>query len=110
VIVTGGGTVTVKVPLLTLPAASVAVTVTVVVPIGNTVPLAFEYVIVGLALKLSVAVAAGYVTTAPLELVALAITFAGTLRTGSMVSRVPILESVTMLDPEACPWARRNPT
>jgi len=59
VIVTGAFTVTVKVPLLTLLAASVAVTVTVVVPTPNTVPLAFEYVITGLAVTLSVAVAAG---------------------------------------------------
>jgi hypothetical protein len=52
-------TVTVNVPVLTLLAPSVAVTVTVVTPIGNVVPLACEYVIVGLAVTLSVAVAAG---------------------------------------------------
>jgi len=51
-------TLTVKVPLLTLLAASVAVTVTVVVPIPNTAPHAFEYAITGLAVTLSVAVAA----------------------------------------------------
>jgi len=51
-------TVTLNVPLLTLLAASVAVTVTVVVPSGNNVPLALEYAITGLALTLSVALAA----------------------------------------------------
>jgi len=48
-----------KVPVLVFPTPSVAVTVTVVLPIGNTSPLAFEYVIVGLTVTLSVAVAAG---------------------------------------------------
>jgi hypothetical protein len=62
-------TVTVNVPVLTFPVPSVAVTVTVVVPIGNVLPLAGEYVIVGVP-KLSVAVAAAYVTVAPLALVA----------------------------------------
>jgi hypothetical protein len=52
-------TLTVNVPLLTLLAASVAVTVTVEVPSGNTVPLAFEYAITGLAVTLSVALATG---------------------------------------------------
>jgi hypothetical protein len=50
-------TVTVNVPVLEF-VPSVAVTVTVVVPIGNTVPLFFEYVIVGFTVTLSVAVAA----------------------------------------------------
>jgi hypothetical protein len=50
--------VTVNDPLLELFASSVAVTVAVVVPSGKTVPLAFEYVIAGLAVTLSVAVAA----------------------------------------------------
>jgi hypothetical protein len=49
----------VNVPVLVLSAASFAVTVTVVVPSGNTVPLACEYVIAGLALTASAAVAAG---------------------------------------------------
>jgi len=94
--VTGALTVTVNVPLLTLLAASVAVTVTPVVPSGNNVPLALEYAITGLALTSSVAVAAEYVTIAPLALVAVAVTFEGNFSTGTVASltvtvNVPLL-------------------
>jgi len=104
----GAFTVTVNVPLLTFPTASVAVTVTVVVPTGNTVPLAGEYVMVGLP-RLSVTLAPPNVTLAPLTDVALALRFP-TLTTGAAVSNTPALESVppctlTMSELQA----RRNP-
>src|SRR5262245_57137804 len=88
-------TVTLKVFVVVLPAASVAVTVTVVVPSGNVVPGCFEYVIVT-AETASVACAAN-VTTAPDALVASFVMSAGTVRSGGVVSRtvtvkVPLLE------------------
>jgi hypothetical protein len=98
-------TVTVNVPLLELFAPSVAVTVTVVVPSGKTVPLAFEYVITGLAVTLSIAVAAEYVTVAPFALVAVVVTLAGNVvNTGAVVSTKPTLDTA-----EPSPRTTRNP-
>ena len=101
-------TVTVNVPPLMFPAASLAVAVTIVTPTANVLPLAGEYVIVGLP-TLSVPLAPLNTTLAPLALVALAVTFAGTLKTGAAVSTTPPLESV-QLEPIDSPRARRNPT
>jgi hypothetical protein len=98
-------TVTVNIPLLELFVPSVAVTVTVVVPSGKTVPLAFEYVITGLAVTLSVAVAAEYVTVAPFALVAVVVMLAGNVvNTGAVVSINPTLDIA-----EPSPRAKRNP-
>jgi hypothetical protein len=79
-------TVTVKLPVPALFAASRAVAVTVVVPSANIVPLGCEYDI-AVTPTASVAVAASYVTTAPAPLVASTVRFAGTLTTGAVVSR-----------------------
>jgi hypothetical protein len=94
-------TVTENVPVAVFPTLSVAVAVTVVVPIGNTVPLAFEYEMVTGLSKLSVAVAAPYTTVAPLSDVALTLTLLGTLNIGAMVSTTPALESAAPLGPRA---------
>jgi hypothetical protein len=101
-------TFTVNVPLLTFPAASVAVAVTVVTPTAKVLPLAGEYVIVGLP-TLSVPLAPLNTTLAPLADVALTLTFPGTLSMGAVVSTTPPLES-DQLEPVDSPRARRNPT
>src|SRR5205823_4208958 len=96
---TGGAvsrTVTLKERLVRLPAASVAVTVTCVSPRGKVAPLLTEYVIAGLGVTASVAVAGGYCTTAPPGPVASTVRSAGTASAGAVVSR-----TVTLNDPVA---------
>ena len=78
-------TVTVKVLLPVLPAASVAEQVTVVVPIAKVEPDGGEQVVVRAPLTASKAEAAK-VTTAPAELVASTVMFDGTVTTGAVVS------------------------
>jgi hypothetical protein len=88
---------------------SVAVTVTVVVPTGKVLPLAGEYVSVGVPPRLSVALAPPNVTLAPLADVALTLTAPGTLTTGGVVSTTLPTESVPLPLPEERPRARRKP-
>jgi hypothetical protein len=75
-----------------LPAASTAVTVTWVVPTGKRLPEAGLEVTVGEAVTASVAVAAGRVTVALLALVACAVTGAGQVSVGGVVSRTTTLK------------------
>jgi hypothetical protein len=89
---------------------SVAVTVTVVVPTAKVLPLAGEYVSVGVPPRLSVALAPPNVTLAPLADVALTFTAPGTLTTGGVVSTTPPPESVPLPLPEDRPRAKRKPT
>jgi hypothetical protein len=101
-------TVTVNVPVAVFPTLSVAVTVTVVFPTANVLPLAGEYVIVGLP-TLSVPLAPLNVTLAPLADVALALTVPGTLTAGAVVSTTPPLDCVPLLELEDRPRAKRKP-
>ena len=105
----GGATVTLKVPVATLPTLSVAVTLTVVVPTGKVLPLAGVYASVGVPPMLSVALAPLNVTLAPLADVALTLTAPGTLTTGGLVSTMPPPESVPLPLPEDRPRAKRKP-
>jgi hypothetical protein len=98
----------VNVPLAVFPKPSVAVAVTVVTPTANVLPLAGEYVIVGLP-TLSVPLAPLNVTFAPLADVALTLMFLGTLSTGAVVSTTPAPESTPPLNPEGRPRAKRKP-
>jgi len=88
----------------------VAVTVTVVVPTGKVLPLAGEYVNVGVPPKLSVALAPPNVTLAPLPDVALTLTAPGTLTTGGVVSTTPPTDCVPLPLPEDRPRAKRKPS
>ncbi len=97
-------TVTVKVADPVLPAVSVAEQVTVVVPSGKVLPDAGVQTGVIEPSTVSVAVAVN-VTTAPAELVASATMFAGTVTTGSVVSRTvtvkvadPVLPAVSVAE------------
>ena len=81
-------TVTEKLLVAVLPAASVAVQVTVVVPGANAAPDAAAHVTVRTPSTASVDVGNVYVTTAPLAPVASTVMFAGTLLiAGGVVSR-----------------------
>jgi hypothetical protein len=101
--------VTLKVPVATFPVLSLAVTVTVVVPTGKVLPLAGEYVSVGVPPRLSVALAPLNVTLAPLADVALTLTAAGTDTTGGVVSTNPPAEIVPVPLPEDRPRTKRKP-
>ena len=87
---------------------AVAVTVTVVLPTANVLPLAGEYVIVGLP-TLSVPLAPLNVTLAPLADVALTLTAPGALTAGAVVSTTPPLDCVPLLELEDRPRAKRKP-
>jgi hypothetical protein len=89
-------TVTVNEPVPVLPAASVAEQFTVVVPRANVDPDAFEQVTVGLVGFASLAVAV-YVTTAPALLVASAVTSAGRLSCGGVVSQLTTFHDAARL-------------
>jgi hypothetical protein len=91
-----------------LPIVSVAVTVTGVVPTGKVLPLAGEYVTVGVP-RLSVALAPLSGTMAPLAEVALTLIVPGTVSSGGVVSTELRPENVPMLEAEARPLARRKP-
>src|SRR2546422_75686 len=78
-------TVTRKLPLLTLPAASVALQVTVEIPIRKKLPEAGEQLTVGAGSTLSVALTLN-VTTAPRRLVAVVMREPGSDRIGAVTS------------------------
>jgi len=78
-------TVTRKLPLLTLPAASVALQVTVEIPIRKKLPEAGEQLTVGAGSTLSVALTLN-VTTAPRRLVAVVMRVPGSDRIGAVTS------------------------
>jgi hypothetical protein len=82
----------VNVPVAVFPTLSVAVAVTVVFTTANVLPLAGEYVTVGLP-TLSVPLAPLNVTTAPLADVAFTLKEASGVRTGEVVSTTPTPES-----------------
>src|SRR5258706_221521 len=94
----GSVTVTVKVLVAVLPAASFAVMVTVVVPRPNVLPETGEVVTVG-ALTASVAVGAN-VTTAPAALVASTMRLDCAAMIGAVVSRTVILKMPVAVLPE----------
>jgi hypothetical protein len=102
-------TITVKVPVPTFPMLSVAVTVTVLVPTGKVLPLAGEYVSVGVPPRLSVALAPLNVTLAALADAASTVTVPGTVTTGGVVSTNPPVDSVPVPVPEDRALARRKP-
>src|SRR5579884_747327 len=79
-------TVTMKLPVAVLPAASVAEQLTAVVPKGKVLPEAGEQVTVGLAGFWSMAVAVN-VTVAPAALVASTVWLPGRLSVGGVVSQ-----------------------
>ena len=81
-----GPTVTVKLLLAGLPAASVALVMTVVVPTGKTEPDAGLLRVARLPLNKSLALVVK-VTAAPLALVAATVMLGGTLMMGAVVSR-----------------------
>src|SRR6185436_21063071 len=110
-------TVTVNEPVAVLPWVSVAVQFTVVVPSANVEPLAGVHSTATLPETRSVAVAVN-VTAAPLGLVASAVMFAGSVRTGGVVSctvtwtvAVPVLccESVALHVTNVVPTANVEP-
>jgi hypothetical protein len=105
-------TVTVKVRLAALPAASLALVVTVVVPTGKTVPEAGLLLVLTAPLTRSLALVLK-VTVAPLAAVASTVMFDGTVMTGGVVSTTVTEMTPTALPPfpsETVYWKESAPT
>jgi len=106
-IVSGVFTVTTNVPLAVFPTLSIAVAVTVVVPMENVPPLTGEYVMVGVPM-LSVALALVSVTTALVPEVAITLVPL-TVKTGAIVSTVPVIDRVPVPEDAGRLRASRKP-